>query len=212
MKNTFILFAWILLFFVGGCRRGNGDKHSVIVLQPLNNYDKKQISFIKEELQHFYQRKVIVLPDKEIPATFIDRSKGKRYAAPALIRWLSENKPDTAITVVGLTSEDIFTTKKDSNGKIKKPESTYAVWGVFGLGYCPGGSCVISDKRLMTSDVMKFRHRLRTVVIHEVGHNLGLPHCPQRAGCIMSDANEVISTVDNSSKTFCKSCSKKIGI
>ena len=210
IKQLLLLILWLWLL---GCNAGPGLKsgQTTIVLQPLNSFDNGLLHFLQDDLQRFYHKNVLILPVKAIPAEFIDRSKGKRYSAPKVIRWLMAGQADSVITVVGLTSEDIFTTKKDSDGKIKKPESKYAVWGIFGLGYCPGGSCVISDNRLKTADEDRFRRRLRTVVIHEIGHNLGLPHCPN-ADCIMSDAHEKLSTVDSRSTDYCLACKKKAGM
>ncbi|WP_118972472.1 matrixin family metalloprotease [Taibaiella koreensis] len=79
---------------------------------------------------------------------------------------------------------------------------------MFGLGLCPGKACVVADHRLTTNDEQRFRHRIRTVVLHEIGHNLGLPHCSSQ-GCIMSDANEKIATVDRSGDNYCKACIRK---
>ncbi|WP_071884242.1 hypothetical protein [Niastella koreensis] len=48
-----------------------------------------------------------------------------------------------------------------------------------------------------------------TIVIHELGHNQGLPHCPTK-NCIMNDANERIQTVDQSANTYCSVCKGKL--
>jgi archaemetzincin len=159
-------------------------------------------------LLQFYNTPVVILKQKAMPATFIDLSKGERYSADSIIKWLAHSTPDSISKVVGLTHEDIFTTVREM-GFIKEPEYKYAVWGIFGLGYQPGRSSVVSDHRLKTPDARKFHHRIRTVVIHELGHNLGLPHCPTK-NCIMNDANEKIQTVDNSADDYCKSCRKRI--
>lgn len=205
-----ILISFFILIVSGGCRTGSFKKEQhVIALQPLNHYSKSEIAFLEKELGLFFKKKIIVLPDRPIPDTFIDRSKGKRYSAGKIINWISSFKTDTTIAVIGLTHEDIFTTKKDKSGRIKQPASTYAIFGIFGLGYCPGPSCVVADIRLRTKDSKLFHHRLRTVTIHEIGHNMGLPHCPQK-NCIMSDANEKISTVDNSGLDYCDTCRHKL--
>lgn len=183
-------------------------KKPLIGLQPLGQYDREQLQFIKKELQQFYNAPVIVLDKKDIPVSFLNTSKGERYSADSIIKWLAHIAPDSVYKVVGITRKDIFTTKREY-WHIKEPESTYAVWGIFGLGYMPGRSCVISDHRLQTTNTQRFHHRLRTVVIHELGHNLGLPHCPSN-NCIMNDANERIQTVDNSAANYCKKCKDRI--
>jgi archaemetzincin len=180
-------------------------KKQIIGLQPLGHYNKEQLQFIKKELQQFYNTPIVILNKREIPASFLNTSKGERYSSDSIIKWLAHTAPDSVYKVVGITHKDIFTTKWE-NGHVKKPENAYAVWGIFGLGYMPGRSCVVSDHRLQTTDNTRFHHRLRTVVIHELGHNLGLPHCPSDS-CIMNDANESIQTVDNSADDYCKKCS-----
>jgi archaemetzincin len=183
---------------------GKPAKKHPIGLQPLGQYDQDQLQFIQKELQQFYNAPIVILNKREIPASFLNTSKGERYSSDSIIKWLAHTAPDSVYKVVGITHKDIFTTKWE-NGHIKKPENAYAVWGIFGLGYLPGRSCVVSDHRLQTTDNTRFHHRLRTVVIHELGHNLGLPHCPSDS-CIMNDANESIQTVDKSADDYCKKC------
>lgn len=184
------------------------EKKHLIGLQPIGPYDKQRLQFIQNELQNFFKTRVVVLNETAMPAAFLNTTKGERYSADSLIRWLARNTPDSIYKVVGLTHKDIFTTKY-ANGAIKKPENTYAVWGIFGMGFKPGRSCVVSDHRLHTSNTQQFKHRFRTVVIHELGHNQGLDHCPTKH-CIMSDANESIKTIDNSSNQYCKKCKDKL--
>lgn len=184
------------------------EKKHIIGLQPIGPYDRSQLQFIRNELQHFFNTRVVILDATDMPSSFLNTTKGERYSADSIIKWLHQTAPDSIYKVVGLTHEDIFTTRRE-HGDIKKPESTYGVWGIFGLGYLPGRSCVISDHRLKTNDLSKFHHRLRTVIIHELGHNQGLDHCPAKH-CIMSDANERIQTVDNSAAHYCKKCNDRL--
>lgn len=202
----------VLIFsaaFLSYCKSPiRAEKKHIIGLQPIGPYDKEQLQFIKNELQGFFKTQVVILKETAMPASFLNTGKGERYSADSLIRWLARTAPDSIFKVVGLTHKDIFTTKY-ANGQIKKPENTYAVWGIFGMGFKPGKSCVVSDHRLHTNNSQQFNHRFRTVVIHELGHNQGLDHCPTK-NCIMSDANESIKTVDNSSDQYCKKCTDKL--
>jgi archaemetzincin len=202
----------VLIFSVtllGYCKSPiRAEKKHIIGLQPIGSYDKEQLQFIQNELNEFFKTPVVILNETAMPASFLNTSKGERYSADSLIRWLARNAPDSIYKVVGLTHKDIFTTKY-VNGEIKKPENAYAVWGIFGLGFKPGRSCIVSDHRLHTNNAQQFNHRLRTVVIHELGHNQGLDHCPTK-NCIMSDANESIHTVDNSSNLYCKQCNDQL--
>ncbi len=210
--NTLLLFT-VFLFFLG-CKNKSQvpiKKVTYIAIIPLNNWRNDDISFIQKNIQDYFKKSCIVKDVIRLPNNFLNTEKGLRYSADSIISHLASLKNDSVLTYVALTNEDIFTTIKDENGAIMKPIEKYKVWGIFGLGYMPGKACVISSKRLYTSNTQKYQHRIRTVVLHEIGHNLGLPHCPT-INCIMSDANEKISTVDHSSSDMCKSCSAKINL
>jgi archaemetzincin len=195
----------LLCFCKSPIKPGN---HHLIGLQPIGHYSADELQYLQKELQAFFKVPVVILKERDMPASFINLSKGERYSADSIIKWLAHDTPDSITKVVGLTHKDIFTTIKE-NGDIKQPAAKYAVWGIFGFGYQPGRSSVISDHRLQTSDLPRFRHRIRTVVIHELGHNQGLPHCPTK-NCIMNDANERIQTVDQSADTYCSVCKGKL--
>ena len=165
------------------------------------------LGFIQSQIAAFFHCSVHVLENVDMPLPFQNLTKGERYSADSILTWLSSRKSDSVSILVGLTSEDIYIADKDENGHIRKPVSKYAVWGILGLGDCPGSVCVISDARFRLSSGNKYNHRLKTIVIHEIGHNLGLPHC-KSPHCIMNDANEQIATVDSSGSDFCESCKK----
>jgi archaemetzincin len=180
-----------------------------IAIQPIAFDDPQRLAFVQRELSAFYHCPVYILRETGMPATFLNSTKGERYSADSILHWLSHRKSDSISILLGLTGKDIYIADKDEHGQIKKPLSTYAVWGILGLGYQPGDACVISDARFRETGNDKYEHRLRTIVIHEVGHNIGLPHC-KNLHCIMNDANEHISTVDNSGADFCLACQKRI--
>jgi len=97
-------------------------------------------------------------------------------------------------------------TKKDKIGKIKQPESKYRDFGIFGLGYLPGSSCIVSIFRLQNTTKENFIMRLKKICIHEIGHNMGLPHCKSSENCVMKDAAESIKTIDKVNLSFCEAC------
>jgi archaemetzincin len=51
------------------------------------------------------------------------------------------------------------------------------------------------------------RERLWKIAIHELGHTLGLEHCPT-SGCIMEDAHGTVKTTDRE-KELCSSCAQR---
>ena len=215
MKSAVLLPFIIITFLLSGCKSksdknsGIGVRKKYIAIQPLGVFDKQRINFIREEVTRFYTTPVIVLPAIGLPRSFISKQKGERYCADSILLLLKQYRNDSIVEVVGLVHKDIYTTKKDRDGNIQKPVAKYAIWGIAGLGYLPGKECIISDIRLKTKDSTVFKHRLRTVVIHEIGHNLGLPHCNVRT-CIMSDTNEKIATIDNSRNDYCNACKMKL--
>ncbi len=85
----------------------------------------------------------------------------------------------------------------------------YEVRGIFGLGYVSGNACVVSDYRLMSINKELLYNRLRKVIIHEIGHSLGLPHCSIDS-CIMSESNGNISILNKSGGDYCIKCRMKL--
>ena len=210
--TTLIVFTVITFF---GCKN-SADKFSVnqvskkyIAIQPLGEFNKERINFVRDEITNFYKMPVIILPSAVLPRSFVNKKKGERYSADSILIFLKRFKNDSIVEVVGLVHKDIYTSKKDHDGNIQEPVAKYAIWGICGLGFLPGDECIISDNRLKIKDSSIFKHRLKTVVIHEIGHNLGLPHCKTK-GCIMCDTNGKIATIDNSMNDYCDECKKKL--
>ena len=76
---------------------------------------------------------------------------------------------------------------------------------VFGLAERPGSAAVISLYRLGIGARAETR-RLRTLkeAVHELGHTLGMSHCPN-PGCVMHFSNSLGDT-DRKAASFCQSC------
>lgn len=179
-----------------------------IGIQPLGIVSKSLVDTVAAALKNEYGAHICILPTRQLPEEAFINVKTPRYRADKLIQILRDDKPDSLDLVVGLTYKDISITK-DAFGRVKKPESKYADWGVFGYGYCPGASCVVSTQRLRTPNKNKSIQRLKKVAIHEAGHNLGLDHCTS-PGCVMQDAAETIRTIDAVNATLCAECRQEL--
>lgn len=182
---------------------------TVVALQPYKGFPTNKIDTLSKAISEFYSIDVVVLPELDMPKSAFVNIKSPRYRADSIIRIQSRNRPDSLDFIVGLTDKDISITKKEVDGSIKKPEWRYNDFGVMGLAYCPGKSAIISSFRLKTNDSKLHFTRLKKVTIHEFGHNLGLPHCPN-THCVMTSANEKISTIDTEKMELCENCKKKL--
>ena len=203
------IYSIFLLVLCGlGCTR-TPEKNTVL-LQPMEYSASVAPDSLAKQIYDTYGFNVIVAPPAALPQSAFVQIKSPRYRADSLLQHLKRNKPDSVDVVLGLTSKDISTTKHDKNGRVKKPESRYTDWGIFGLGYRPGAASVVSTYRLNNGNANTFQNRFKKVCIHELGHNLGLKHCTSGEACVMEDAAETIKTVDRVPMALCSSCKAKI--
>ena len=113
----------------------------------------------------------------------------QRYRADSLIAWM-RNRARPGEVYVGITSQDISTTHRGQED-----------YGVMGLGFRPGKACIASSFRL------KDKSNYYKVVLHEVGHTTGLPHCPVHS-CFMVDAEGQDKTSKETG--FCTKCTQHL--
>jgi archaemetzincin len=147
-----------------------------IIIQPFDGMPKSTVTIVSEKLKEMYSGDVIINNYIALPKKALNQTR-TRYRADSLIRFLGDLVKDGQL-IIGLTNKDISTTK----GK-------YPDWGVMGLGFCPGKSCIASTFRLKGKNRDE---KLFKVAIHELGHTQGLAHtntkhCPDKV-CLMRDA------------------------
>ena len=197
IRNT---IAWVVLYgvviipFLGESNSSVKEKPVkeklvapiTVDMQPFGDISTEKINYVYKELLKVYPN---VKLKKAIPLPKFAFYEGrKRYRADTLINYLRQ-QTSTGHVTIGLTNKDISTT----NEKIKD-------WGVMGLGYCHGESCVVSTFRLSKQDLLA---QLFKTSIHELGHTQGLNHCPVKT-CFMRDAEGKNCT--NEEKEFCPKC------
>jgi len=199
------IITFFLTVFLLSCT-SNQEK---IGIQPYGDIPSPLLDSISTILGKSYQAEIVFLEKKDLPQSAFVNIKSPRYRADSLLINLLEGKPDSIDYIIGVTSRDISTTKRDPSGKTKQPESKYYDWGVFGLGYRPGNSCIISTYRLKDSSAKKYYDRIQKVSVHEIGHNMGLKHCESK-NCVMQDAVDTILTIDHADKHLCTKCKNKI--
>ena len=190
---------------------GLDDQPPKIGILPFGSISNEEVDSVQTAIQQMYDFDVAVLNTEPMPEVAYTTIRYPRYRADTLLGWLADFRPDSIDILLGLTNKDISVTKYQEDGRaIKEPEWKYKDFGIFGLGRVNGTVCVVSSNRLHkgVSD-RKFYKRLTRISCHEVGHVLGLRHCPE-SNCLMNDANESIKTVDKSTGDLCQSCWNKI--
>ena len=187
---------WCLLFIslcFLSCRNNQysfhvlkSQSHKKIYLQPFSDFPPSYSSYLVFEIKRFCPEATLLKP-VPLPEQAWYKPR-KRYRADSLINWL-KNKINDDEVVIGLTTKDISTTKNEIRD-----------YGIIGLGFTPGKSCVVSTFRLNKQNL---KQQLFKVTIHELGHTPGLNHCSVKT-CFMRDAEGGNPTDEE--KQFCLSC------
>lgn len=153
---------------------------------------------MRTSLAAFYAMDIRLLPRVPLPrdAYYAPRS---RYRAEKLLDHLLAALPSDGFRALGLTGHDISTTKDE-----------YEDWGILGLATVDGEACVISSFRARRGarNAEHARIRLGKTAVHEIGHTLGLPHCPNQ-GCLMEDARGTVATTDTE-YDLCPDCRARL--
>ncbi|MCC6747259.1 MAG: matrixin family metalloprotease [Deltaproteobacteria bacterium] len=157
-----------------------------VYLQPLGeSLPAEDVLLVERALRAFYGWEVKRLPPMPLPEAAYYAPR-KRYRAEKLLEHLAQRLPAGGKRILGLTAVDISTTK----GSVED-------WGIMGLATLDGRVGVISAFRARkgAKSARHARERLAKVAVHELGHTLGLEHCPVR-GCLMEDARGKVATCD----------------
>lgn len=196
MRFLFLIIAFGFFSCLGkdeGRKEIRPTRSIVICIQPLGKMGRDDIDYLSEELPRWYHAKVLLSPYEPLPSSawYPQRS---RYSADSLLVFLKGKNKDINTFVLGVTDKDI------STGKGANPS-----WGIMGLGFQPGNACVVSLYRLRKNSRggPGLKERLLKVVLHELGHNFGLPHCTDQH-CIMADAEGRDKL--NEEKDLCRKC------
>jgi archaemetzincin len=203
MKNIFWLS--LITLFIAACDGGvamydTGAQR--IALIPYGKFDTTLLGEAKEAIEEFYGFDVIYLESRRLPQTAYVK-KRRRYQTEQILNYQSELITEDFDKVMGFTTKEITSNAKDSR-------SSYPV---VAKSDRHGPGSVISTYRIKryTNSKKEFKSRFRKIVVHELGHTLGLNHCTDDEFCMMSDYMGSGRRLDKMNNKLCDECSKKIG-
>lgn len=139
------------------------------------------------------------LPGRPSPAGSFDQARGQ-WSAIEFMKDLVVTRPPAATRILGLTSDDLFI-----------PMLSF----LFGQAQLNGAAALVSIARLrqefygLPSNRDLLMARVRKETLHEMGHTLGLVHCPDRscAMCLSTNLEQVDAKLDR----FCRACAASAG-
>lgn len=171
------------------------------MLVPLGDTDQQVVADLAATLRDRLRVQVTVTAHHDMPpaAWYAPR---QRWRAEKILDWLDVLEVGPAWRVTAFTEQRISTTK----GAVYD-------WGIAGLGSLGGRSSVLSAyyfRRIKQTSRARYRRYLDNLILHEVGHTLGLDHCPLPR-CIMADAKgKAIRAAKLSTNEFCPRCHHKL--
>jgi archaemetzincin len=164
---------------------------------PLGKIPEEMLTEITEQLRETFEVATETSLPVGMPKEFYNFFR-HQYTAPSILNFLTEKFKGK---VFGITSEDLYA--EDLNF-------------VFGQAQLPGNAAVVSVHRL-NPDFYKQPTNKQLLIeravkesVHEVGHMLGLRHCPNEK-CVMRFSN-IVFDVDNKNRELCGSCKRQLGI
>jgi len=162
-----------------------------VTLIPFHGVDPDIVSGLARDLTGLGITASVASPI-EVPAGSFDPQRRQHHAEAFLAA--VRDIPDARI--LGIAKDDLYVEGLNF---------------VFGLAERPGKAAVISLYRLQIGvDAKTYRQRVVKEAVHELGHTLGLNHCPE-PGCVMHFSNSLRDT-DRKGARFCAVCRRALPV
>lgn len=163
-----------------------------VQILPIGTINSKILRKLVNQLENFFPN-LELLETVPLLETAYDK-KRDQYLSDEFLR---EVKWHAAVNgenhILGITDADLYT-----------PGLNF----VFGQAELPGKAAIISISRLNHNDNDLFHTRMLKEAIHELGHTVGLRHCPD-IHCVMHFSNSLKDT-DIKGESFCERCKSKL--
>jgi archaemetzincin len=173
-------------------------KEKNVTLIPVGPVSPELVDWLVEKLPQHLGVAVVAGESIALPKSTYNPNR-KQYRGGALLALLGELAYPQARWLVGLVAADCYA-----------PDLNF----IFGQARLHGRECIVALARLHPAfygepdDELIFRERALKEVIHELGHNWGLSHCPN-ATCVMHFSNRLEDT-DFKGTQFCSRCSQSL--
>lgn len=165
---------------------------------PIGEPDEEIVQEMESVLKRELKFQVSCLGQRPAPAGAFDRQRNQ-WSAVEFMKDLVGTRPNGAVRILGVTSFDLYI-----------PMLTF----LFGQAQLNGAAALISTARLRqqfyglppNSDLLLARVRKET--LHEMGHTMGLFHCPDK-NCAMSLSTS-LDQVDAKLDRYCPTCANAV--
>lgn len=196
MKSHGVLILAFSLILIG-CRKeipeGEGKIGAFVRIVPVGDVDAEVLEYLRGELEGRFMGCQIASPIP-MPKDAYNPRRGQ-YLSMLILEKLDLIPSPKNTKLLGVAGEDLYV-----------PQLNF----VFGEARLGGRSAVIALPRLREEfygyppNERLFRERMVKEAVHELGHTLGLGHCPDPL-CVMHFSNSLRDT-DVKSSFFCSSC------
>lgn len=173
-----------------------------LLLQPLGKVEKDTITSLMSILKERFGFELLVAGEMQIPLYALNPRR-RQFHAPSILRRLKGTE-ENATKILGVATVDLYV-----------PGLNY----VFGQAEIDGQVAIISLYRLRpelygkisnpTEAKSLFLKRAGKEAVHEIGHTLGMKHCPDST-CVMHFSNSITDT-DKKNDNFCPDHQRELG-
>lgn len=174
------------------------ENENTVTLASLGPFDRKTLEAIAEAITDELGMQVRIVEKRIDLSDYFDINR-RQYDGNKLMKLVESEFADTSGKIVALFNVDLFI-----------PILTF----IFGQAYLGGRIAIASKFRLrnehygMKPNELLLLDRFTKEVIHELGHAMGLIHCPNPE-CVMRSSTYV-EDIDQKSQSFCKVCRKNL--